>query len=192
MNTQEILIVLSSLLSLFGIGYLMVQSRLLCMEFFKQDLFILRDKVFDYARTGNIGFTDPAYIMLRHTMNGWIRFAHQRTMWHGLVLFILLSREDKERIMGTRFDVRWSKAVANMDGPVREQLDSYRERMHKLTFRYFLISAPEVVVGVSIVFMFIFVTLTLYRQQTKLRSIVENWFKKTDDAALLYGEEVVA
>lgn len=48
---------------------------------FRQEMFDVRDKLFDYAATGNIAFSDPAYRLLRQNMNGFIRYAHHITFF---------------------------------------------------------------------------------------------------------------
>jgi hypothetical protein len=37
--------------------------------------------MFDYAADGNISFNDPAYALLRKSMNGFIRYAHTLTFF---------------------------------------------------------------------------------------------------------------
>lgn len=195
MNQQQIFTYMSSLVALFGIGYLLVQYRLLFMEFFRQDLFRLRDSVFDYARSGKIGFNHPAYIMLRHTTNGWIRFAHQRTMWQGLVLLVLRSRtdkEDKEFIQAIGFEYRWSQATADLDDEVRNQLEEYRKQLDFLSLRYFIISAPECSIGLFMILLIVIPIKMIYQNRKVLPGIMKTWFTKTDEAALFYGEQTVA
>ena len=45
------------------------------IDAFRQRLFSLRDKLFDYAANGSVSFDEPAYMMLRNRINGMIRFA---------------------------------------------------------------------------------------------------------------------
>lgn len=42
-------------------------------------LFVLRDKLFEYAENGEIDFDDPAYRLTRTLLNGSLRFAHRLT-----------------------------------------------------------------------------------------------------------------
>lgn len=191
MTEQQIFTYISSVLSLIGLGYLFVQYRLLCMEFFRQDLFRLRDGLFDYARNQNIAFNDPAYTVLRLTINGWIRFAHQRTLWQGLLFQVLLSKADKEFIKVRGFENRWEEAIAGLEPEVRAQLAKYREQLDQLSFRYFVISAPECAVGAIVALSFIVPIKLLFRERHVLRSILRRWFIRTDEAALFYGEQAV-
>lgn len=49
------------------------------VERFRQDLFNLRQTLFDYAASGNFHFEDPVYVGFRNSLNNLIRFAHQVT-----------------------------------------------------------------------------------------------------------------
>jgi hypothetical protein len=43
------------------------------LDRFRQDVFGLRDELWDFAASGQISFDDPAYRLLRQLMNGFIR-----------------------------------------------------------------------------------------------------------------------
>lgn len=192
MSEQQTFVYISSVLSLIGLGYLFVQYRLLCMEFFRQDLFQLRDDLFDYARKQNIAFNDPAYAVLRLTINGWIRFAHQRTMWQGLLFFVLMSKADKEYVRERGFERRWAEAVAPLDDTVKAQLEEYREKLDWLSLRYFFMSAPECLAGVIAVLFVALPATLIYRKRGILTAITRKWFVKTDGVALFYAEQSAA
>src|SRR5260370_14413210 len=51
------------------------------LDSFRQEMFIIRDELFDYAASGRISFNDPAYRLLRQLMNGFIRYGHQLTFF---------------------------------------------------------------------------------------------------------------
>lgn len=73
-----------------------------CTDRARQNLFIKRARLFDLARTGEISFSDPAYIAIRMHIERLIRFAHNLT-W--LRLLVLLPK------------IRGSNAVQNADVP---------------------------------------------------------------------------
>ena len=50
------------------------------LDSFRQNMFAIRDELFDFAADGNIAFDHPAYMMLRNQMNGFIRYAHHLTV----------------------------------------------------------------------------------------------------------------
>lgn len=59
------------------------------VDAFRQEMFKLRDEIFDYAASGHISFDHPAYVQLRDLANGLIRFAHRLTLWRILTMFAL-------------------------------------------------------------------------------------------------------
>src|SRR5882724_11471880 len=51
------------------------------VDIVRQQLFELRDHLFDIAARGSIPFDDPAYRYARWKLNAQIRFAHKATIW---------------------------------------------------------------------------------------------------------------
>ncbi len=51
------------------------------LDEFRQNMFAVRDELFDYAASGHISYNDPAYRLLRQLMNGYIRYGHQLTFF---------------------------------------------------------------------------------------------------------------
>jgi len=47
------------------------------LEKFRDDLFIERERLFDYARAGKIEFSDDAYLILRKRINSLLRYGHR-------------------------------------------------------------------------------------------------------------------
>ena len=85
MTAQEIILILESGIT---IALLIVVLLKLWAGFrldeFRQSVFVVRDELFDFALAGKIAFDHPAYKLLRQSMNGFIRYAHQLT-WFRLV-----------------------------------------------------------------------------------------------------------
>src|SRR5437762_8464353 len=50
------------------------------LDTLRQQLFALRDEMFDYALQQKLSFSDPAYVQLRDLMNGLIRYGHHLTI----------------------------------------------------------------------------------------------------------------
>ena len=92
------LIVISSLISIL---FLLVLFLWLIpgyrVDLFRQQMFALRDELFDEARKGNISFSDPAYGMLRSSMNGFIQFGHRLNVWQ-VMLLNFIARNEKNRM----------------------------------------------------------------------------------------------
>lgn len=58
--------------------------RPLIIESYRQQLFKIRDRLFDYAADGNLSFNSDAYARLRLLTNSMIRFGHQVTFSRAL------------------------------------------------------------------------------------------------------------
>lgn len=99
------------------------------MDRFRQDIFKLRDQLFDEARDGLINFDHPAYGMLRKTMNGYIRFAHRLSFLDILVTLSILNISDEDRFS---FQGKWLRATDGLDEKTMERLTWFRSEMERL------------------------------------------------------------
>jgi hypothetical protein len=197
---------LSSLLSILGIAYLILwRYRVLCMDMFRQTMFELRDELFDYALEGHIDFSDPAYGVLRNTLNGYIRFAHKTTTWHGIILALLWPRDDKRRLKdnGLSFRAVWQRATGALTPDVKEHLERLRMRIHRAAFFYFIVSCPELfllflpfllllglLLGLLITLSKI-VTSKLVSDGINFIQQMKRRWSESDNVALLYGENPI-
>ncbi len=88
------------------------------LDSFRQEMFIIRDELFDYAADGNVGFDDPAYRLLRRSMNGFIRYAHQLTFFK--VCMTAIELKVAGRSTETTWSEQWESAIKNIqDDKVR-------------------------------------------------------------------------
>jgi hypothetical protein len=62
------------------------------VETFRQDLFDIRDMLFDVAISDRRLFAHPSYVLLRNRINSSIRFAHKFTTTRLIITLILLKR----------------------------------------------------------------------------------------------------
>jgi hypothetical protein len=127
-NLTQLAAVLQSLLCLAFLAPLFLK---LCgsarLDSFRQEMFIVRDELFDYAASGKIGFNDPAYRLLRQLMNGFIRFGHQ------LTFFRICMGAAQVKILGFEPNVswttKWEKAVTNIkNDEVRKDMQEFHSR----------------------------------------------------------------
>ena len=89
--------VVTSLVSLAGLLVLLRLYRDYSVDRFREEMFALRDEMFDFAASGGIAFGSPAYGRLRLTMNGFVRRAPRMRLME-IVLFRALSRRDRDEI----------------------------------------------------------------------------------------------
>jgi hypothetical protein len=99
------------------------------LDEFRQDLFSIRDELFDYAASGRISFSDPAYRLLRQSMNGFIRYAHQVTVFRIVMAFLVW------KVTGTAqandWTRQWDCAVSAIpDSEIRSKLIEFHQRLN--------------------------------------------------------------
>ena len=116
---------------------------------FRQQMFTVRDELFDYAAAGNIGFDDPAYLLLRRSMNGFIRYAHQLTFFRLCLTLV------GWRILGQKPDLKWAReweaALKRIKSPdVEKSLREFHTRTIMLVVKR-LVSGSPVLLGVLLV-----------------------------------------
>jgi hypothetical protein len=114
---------------------------------FRQEMFALRDELFEEAMASAVGFSHPAYGVLRSTMNCFIRFAHRFTLLHALLLLAATGREDTQRTADT-FPARWQDAIENLSEEQRRSLTKYRLRMNVLVLQHLVRSSPILVMTI--------------------------------------------
>jgi len=104
-------------------------------------MFALRDEMFDYAAAGNISFSDPAYRLLRQSMNGFIRYGHR------LSFFSLCMTIFQWKKLGVVPDKSWNTQWESAIGKVREEsarkaLLDYHARTELLVAERVVFSSP--------------------------------------------------
>lgn len=182
--SQEI--VMNALWSLGGILVLWWLFVWLYSDFqvdrFRQEMFTLRNQLFDEGMEGVLGFDHPAYGILRTTMNGFIRFGHRLTLPQ-LALFAALSANvrhpDEES-----FSAKWEKATKELPADTRALLDSYQERMHVIVIKHLVWSSP--ITTVTLVLPIIAAVALRYCLSWLLRTF-NHPISNLDTAALAYG-----
>lgn len=139
-TSHDFATVIHSLVSLLGLWVLMLLWRDYRIDAFRQRLFALRDELFDYAASGGIDFNDPAYGMLRTTLNSMIRFAH-RVSFFRLALTLLAHQSHPQQAL--RPYMEWRKAVKSVPSRTAQQrLNVIHTRMMILMVRHLLWGSP--------------------------------------------------
>lgn len=100
---------------------------------FRQELFELRDRLFDEARLGHISFDSRAYLATRTLLNGMLRFAHRISLSRFLVAQKLLDREDIAS-MGSQ----WEGALSASSSQDREMCLEYIDEANRLLARHLM------------------------------------------------------
>jgi hypothetical protein len=167
MGASELGIIIQSVLTLIVLAFVVLElwpeQRI---DLFRQQMFALRDELFDFAADGKIAFNDPAYVLLRQLMNGFIRYAHNLTPFRTLMSFLRWKYLAHQPLKA--WNEPWNKALSEVADPnVRAQLEQFHSRASMLVLSQLVLSpglliliAPPVVL-----------TTLLYTQWNTLRSI---------------------
>lgn len=186
-----------SVISLAGLNLLLFELfRRQAVDRLRQEMFIVRDQLFDDAARGLVDFNHPAYGYLRTTMNGFIRFAHRLSIWHILFTFLLARKNGMKQVR--EHNNRWQEMTRGLTDKQVEQLAAYRRRMNRIVIGHFYRSFPEclVVWPVSIITMLYLLLYALGKGNPKgaftvARTEAENRFSENstglDEIALAYG-----
>jgi|SRR5271170_302271 len=132
------------------------------LDSFRQEMFVLRDQLFDYAAAGNVPFDDPAYRLLRQMMNGLIRYGHQISFFRFsmTVMIIKLSEQNSEPVWSTK----WELALSKLDkDSVRDQLKNFHEQAMLCMAKRLVFGSPVLIAVVTIAAPFVALNLGLHR-----------------------------
>jgi hypothetical protein len=170
MSTVELHVVISSALSLFV--FVVIVFKLWPnqrIDMFRQNMFALRDELFDFAADGHIAFDEPAYILLRQLMNGFLRYAHNLTPFRTLMAFM------KWKCTGQESLGAWTKSWGDALGQVKEpkikaQLESFHSKASLLVLSQLVLSPGLLVLIVPP----LIVLIVLLTQWTNLRNIYKD------------------
>ena len=115
-NEASIISALISILFLMGIHH---QLKKYFLDDGRQDLFVIRDKLFDMAAAGDISFSSPAYRASRAFINDMIRYGHHLSaldcMWAAHIC------KDKSKRGQTKVDALKLREIRNKN--VRAQVE---------------------------------------------------------------------
>ena len=136
-----------ALVSIFSIAGLLILYRLskaLRVDRFRQDIFNLRDEMFMYAATGGISFDHPAYVTLRTTMNGYIRFGHQIT-WPYFVIEYLAGSSPRQY---HTFNEQWNAGILRLrdDSEAQFRIKEYYNKLSRVAKYHFILMNLELVI----------------------------------------------
>jgi hypothetical protein len=130
------------------IGILLKLWRDLLVASFRQNVFALRDELFDYAAGGNIGFDNPAYHDLRLAINSVILYAEKITFLRWLVALIA-NKYSPDPIAG-KYWKRMMTSLSNLSPKQREYIGSVHMRFQTEIGRYMIYRSPLLMFGWAI------------------------------------------
>ncbi len=99
-----------------------------CEDWGRQQLFEIRDSIFNLAADGRIGFDDPRYRTIRDSINTLIRFMHECT-WPRLIYLTLFFRWGRHLGLNRTL---LEKAVNDIDEPELKRI--INEKIYRMGY----------------------------------------------------------
>ncbi|MGO9268842.1 MAG: hypothetical protein ACLQOO_01030 [Terriglobia bacterium] len=142
MQVPQLAAILESAVCLAAVTILLLTLwPALRLDSFRQNMFGIRDEMFDYAASGKIGFDHPAYRLLRQLMNSFIRYGHQ------LTLFRVAMNVAIWRLSGQQPKIAWvaklEKALQGIeDEEVKRTMEGFHSRAMELVAKRLVFGSP--------------------------------------------------
>lgn len=117
------------------------------VDYFRQRLFKLRDELFEYANSGAIEFTHPAYTDLRLTINALIRYGHRVTIWRIVMSMVSLRRSGYSQIVNSYAE--WRKQTERIqDEKTRNKIYAFRNEISTIMAAHMVLISPMTIAAV--------------------------------------------
>jgi hypothetical protein len=147
MNVPELSIIIQSHLTLIVLAFVIFGlwpgQR---TDLFRQQMFAVRDELFDFAADENISFDDPAYILLRGLMNGFIRYAHNLTPFR--ISTSYLRSKYIPTNSNDKWTESWDKALNQIENrETRAKLQQFHSKATDLVLGQLLLSPGPLIIG---------------------------------------------
>lgn len=145
------------------------------IDHFRQEMFVLRDELFDEAADGLLPFDHQAYCTLRRAMNGCIRFGHKLSLLEVLILTSQTRHDHLDDDSGFSFSKRLDFVSNDLGDETKERLIHYQKKMGQLltTHLFKMAALPLLVTAIVVIGLVIPLLLMLF-----LRSQLKSIFKK--------------
>jgi len=159
------------------------------LDLLRQNLFALRDELFDLADEDKLNFEHRAYGMLRSTINGTIQYGHNLGFIELMSMFIATRRLATEH-PAKRYSQRFREACSELDEETQRAVTSIHARMHLLIAEHVIFTSFTLMVTLVTLFiaalLFVVKDAALARLQRLLaRPRVEAVLSALDSAACL-------
>lgn len=116
------------------------------VDVFRQNMFDVRDELFDFARDGGIAFDHPAYRGLRSVCNGYIRFGHQVAIPSAVLASLMLDSDERAWMEKQGFDAWWVEATNDLDAQTVRALDAFKAKMNRAVGGQLVFGSPVTIV----------------------------------------------
>lgn len=160
------------------------------LDLFRQEVFTVRDELFDYARAGHISFSHPAYRMLRQLFNGFIRYAHRLTFYRVMLTMCMwkLAGHEPELV----WTERWTASLTGLDEQTRSDLLTFHNRLLLLVVRRLAFGSPFLIAALVLTSLTMIFRSGVDSLRGAFRKSVQDTVAHVIDPRLLEEEAMVA
>ncbi len=95
------------------------------IDSFREELFSVRDELFNLAASGEISFENSSYIELRYLINGMLRFGHRISL---TTLVTASYGANREALESTAF-YKWKRSLDKLPEDIKHRLNKLHDRM---------------------------------------------------------------
>ncbi len=153
------------------------------VDLLKDRLFAIRDDLFDLARHGRVSFENPAYCMLRTTLNGFLQEGPKL----GIVTIAMSGRRVSEEQVDS-FRDRWAVAMDELRPSEQEELVRLRDRMNFVILDHVVFSSFAMTMTILPVLLWLLLHRIGKSAVTSLRRLTVQWIDRLDSTAMAVGE----
>lgn len=157
-NVNEIVIVSFGLVAIWYLYFWLYKDY--AIDCFRQNVFELRDKLFDEASMGLVDFNHPAYCLLRRTMNGTIRYSHKISFVQMVFVSFLFKKQELES-HNVSFEKKFENAISNLEDEAKERLSEYRKELINITFHHIIRESPIAFFFIVLILIFLSIPIGL-------------------------------
>jgi hypothetical protein len=133
---DECMVTLAGLVALWGLWYFLLKEQRI--DKYREELFAIRDELFDMAANGELKFQHRSYTEFRLLLNGMLRFAHRANLV-GLTIAVLRSHLRKGAPEGF---TRWENSLQELPTPTRCKLLKLHQRMANVFMLHLVTGSP--------------------------------------------------
>lgn len=152
----------------------------------RNELFALRNELFDYAADGGVSLSNTAYRMLRDRVNALIRYAHIITVTR-LLIFMAADRYCHNEFAESRHQ-KYLAEVSSLPDPAQAKLRDINDRVAKILARKLVIGSPLLLVVMTIYLLPVIIRKVLRiapHEDTRLRVARELHVELIEEQAVL-------
>ena len=155
------LLILCLLLTICTFFALVYFYKKYCVDAYRQEVFKIRDNLFNFAAEGGIEFAHPAYIMARTYLNGTIRFTERLSLVRMITANVMLKKH------ASHFEKDIANRLKGLTEPQRKAITTALDAATAYTIVYLIKK------NVALVFLF-----ETFRYVDMLRNLIKpNYIK---------------